>query len=211
MNTSSARKPANVLKNQRNGKRDILLVSSKLFAKYGFEGVTMRQIAKESNITLPSIYHHFGNKDELYRAVEAEMYSTHAAKLMDAITSTKNKKDNLRNFILTLVSHLEANPDYLKILQRALIEGWEDNQAFLVEHSMQDVFDQLQNLMDAVIPDSQHGPAPIFVFSTAIGFLTMRPITRKLTEYKFSDQSNSAQNTLIVDLILKCLFDQECP
>jgi AcrR family transcriptional regulator len=43
--------------------------SMKLFADKGFDGTSMRDIAKAVGITLPTIYYYFSNKEGLYGAV----------------------------------------------------------------------------------------------------------------------------------------------
>jgi AcrR family transcriptional regulator len=40
--------------------------ASKLFARYGFEGVTMRDIADACGITMATLYYHFSSKGELH-------------------------------------------------------------------------------------------------------------------------------------------------
>lgn len=185
-----------------------MAASTKLFASLGFDGVTMRQIAEAANITLPSIYHHFGNKEDLYKAVEADMYNAHAARLIDAMVSTDNPEDNLRKFMKTLLGHLHSNPDYLKLLQRGLIEDWEDNQNFLVEMSMQGVFDKLKDLLETFSARSGEGPSPIAIFSLVIGFLTMRPVTEKLKNYSFASLSREEQHNQIVEMAIDLVKSQ---
>lgn len=43
-----------------------------LFAKYGYDGVSMRTLAKESGVGLSSIYHFFKDKDVLLKEVYAQ-------------------------------------------------------------------------------------------------------------------------------------------
>lgn len=43
-----------------------------LFAKYGYDGVSMRTLSKESNVGLSSIYHFFKDKDILLKAIYLE-------------------------------------------------------------------------------------------------------------------------------------------
>lgn len=193
---------------QRTGRSKILRVSTELFALNGFEGVTMRQIAKAADITLPSIYHHFGNKNDLYRAVEEEMYRAHADKLMAALVSSIDPEQNLRNFISTLFTHLLENPNYLKLLQRGLIEDWDDNQEYLVETAMQGVFDELKLLLGLYYPDSEDGPLPIMIFSLIIGFLTMQPVTNKLRRYAFSKLEQNQQLDQLTELTINFIQSQ---
>ncbi|PHR62226.1 MAG: hypothetical protein COA43_00885 [Robiginitomaculum sp.] len=183
----------------------ILAVSTQLFAQYGYEGVAMRQIAKAAGITLPSIYHHFGNKEGLYRAVETSVYSTHTLSLMKALKSADTPEENLRNFVGRLIFHLQDDPLYLKILQRGLIEGWEENQTFLVEMSLQKVFDELRNLLNECKPNGGESVLPIFIFSVIIGYLTMQPVTTKLKNYKFATFPREQKQAILTETILSLI------
>lgn len=49
----------------------LLDVATRLFSQHGFEAVSTRDIAGAAGATLPSIPHHFGSKEGLYRAVLA--------------------------------------------------------------------------------------------------------------------------------------------
>lgn len=57
---------------RRDRREDILTASLNLFATKGFHGTTMRDIAKEANITEGLIYHYFASKRDLFRAIIEE-------------------------------------------------------------------------------------------------------------------------------------------
>lgn len=50
-------------------KHHILDVAEKHFARDGFAGTSLRAIIKESNVNVAAIAYHFGNKEDLYKAV----------------------------------------------------------------------------------------------------------------------------------------------
>jgi AcrR family transcriptional regulator len=47
----------------------IILAAAKLFARYGYEGVTMRDIAEAADVTMSALYYHFESKEELHEEV----------------------------------------------------------------------------------------------------------------------------------------------
>ena len=52
------------------GTRDrILATAERLFADYGYDGVSMRRIGTEADAPIALIAYHFGSKEKLYRAV----------------------------------------------------------------------------------------------------------------------------------------------
>jgi AcrR family transcriptional regulator len=50
-------------------RQNILLAAEKLFAKYGFHAVSIRDIADEAGVPLALVGYHFGNKQQLYHAI----------------------------------------------------------------------------------------------------------------------------------------------
>ena len=52
-----------------NNKEKIFQISIELFSKYGFDGVSVRQIAGEVGIKESSIYNHYSSKQEILNAI----------------------------------------------------------------------------------------------------------------------------------------------
>lgn len=57
---------------KRDRREDILKASLHLFAEKGFHGTSMRDIAREADITEGLIYHYFASKRDLFRAIIEE-------------------------------------------------------------------------------------------------------------------------------------------
>ncbi|WP_162938636.1 TetR/AcrR family transcriptional regulator [Mycobacterium kyogaense] len=70
-------RPANTSADQT--RREILTAARECFAAYGYAATTNKLIAERTGLTTASIYHHFGRKSDLMRAVfeatEAESYN----------------------------------------------------------------------------------------------------------------------------------------
>ncbi|WP_285643878.1 TetR/AcrR family transcriptional regulator [Pseudomonas sp. NBRC 100443] len=185
-----------------NSRQRILEVSTQLFAKHGFDGVTMRNIATAAEITLPAIYHHFGNKEELFKAVETEMYTSHARSLINQLQADLSAEERLRGFVFVMFDHLQSNPDYLKLLQRNLVDGWEENQVFLVDLSLQPVMDELKTLLNQYAPGTGDSVAPVAIFSLILGFITLLPVVRHLREQPFMSGPGTQTRTLLVESVM---------
>lgn len=53
-------------KDELNTREKILHIAHGLFAEKGFNGVSVREIAKEADVNIAAINYHFGNKETLY-------------------------------------------------------------------------------------------------------------------------------------------------
>jgi len=63
-------------------RRQVLTVASELFAKKGFEGTSIRDIATAAGMMAGSLYYHFASKEDLYIAVQDASIS----KIFDAVS-----------------------------------------------------------------------------------------------------------------------------
>ncbi len=56
---------------KQNGENDtklqIFLTAARLFAEKGYNGVSMREISEQSNVSKPTIYYYFGSKEGIFR------------------------------------------------------------------------------------------------------------------------------------------------
>ena len=50
---------------RKNNRQHILDIARKLFLEYGYNGISIRNIAKKAKLTTGAIYFHFKNKKEI--------------------------------------------------------------------------------------------------------------------------------------------------
>lgn len=80
-------------------KRKILKNAVMLMNKAGFEGFTMRGLARTMNVTAPTIYSYYENKDELYLVVLTKGFQMLFNKIKRACRSHEDPFDKLRILI----------------------------------------------------------------------------------------------------------------
>lgn len=57
------------LRDQPGKREHILFAASKLFSERGFSNVSIRDICEQSDVTPPTVYYYFGNKERLFEEV----------------------------------------------------------------------------------------------------------------------------------------------
>jgi AcrR family transcriptional regulator len=68
--------------------RRILRAAEEAFKRSGFRGVTMEAVARDAAVSKATLYHHFGNKDELYQAVCERMARLGLRAFNDALSGS---------------------------------------------------------------------------------------------------------------------------
>lgn len=104
-----------------NTKEQILKKAKKLFAKHGFDGVSIRSICEKADCNVSAISYHFGSKEELYRACLCGD-GLNVIQLMDQILLPVEGKDDfkakLRLFLLQLFEHNVQNKEVIHMISK---------------------------------------------------------------------------------------------
>lgn len=108
--------------NPTRSRQQITSAAHRLFLTQGFHGTTMRQIAKESGMALGSLYNHFTDKDDLFRAV-FEAYNPYPLLLIALENSQGQTAEELaRTAARRLVTQLKDRPDLIKLVFIDIVE-----------------------------------------------------------------------------------------
>ncbi len=115
---------------ERNGRPDvaqrILDQATRLFARHGFVGASLRDIAVAVGIRKPSLLYHFPSKDELRRSVLEQMLShwnEAVPRILRAATSGPEQFDAIAAETLSFFSE---DPDRARLLLRELLDRPEE-------------------------------------------------------------------------------------
>ncbi len=88
----------NIAKKSHEVREHLMDISEELFAHYGFEGVSLRQLTDASDIKMASIIYHFKSKEGLYlqtiQRVFSQIDSIRASKLIEV-----DKDPSLENYL----------------------------------------------------------------------------------------------------------------
>lgn len=93
----------------------ILKSALQLFVKSGFEGTSISQIAKKAQINQSLIYHHFGNKEKLWKEVKTHLLQKFYSEEELVIDIRKGLKHYLREIIMKRFEFYDKNPNVIRI------------------------------------------------------------------------------------------------
>jgi AcrR family transcriptional regulator len=103
-------------RDSQKSKEDILKAAEHEFAAKGIYGARIDEIAAKANINKRMIYEYFGNKEELYKTVLADVYTRLSRKEMDVLSENASCIDTIKKVISLYFDHLSQNPTYVNLI-----------------------------------------------------------------------------------------------
>lgn len=160
----------------RGESRDLLLAAARAeFAARGLEGARVDEIARRAGVNKQLVYHHFGNKDDLYQRVLESVYSEIRARERALDLSKLPPEKAMRRFVEFTFDYLDENRDFVVLLTDENLHGGrhlQDSAALQTLHS------PLISVLDEVLRrGAQEGvfrpdidPRQIYMSIAALGF-----------------------------------------
>ena len=105
-----------------SSREKILDTAEALFARRGFAGVGLREVALGVGLGKSSLFHHFRGKHQLYFEVLGRVLGRIRDRLLPALASGGDPAQRLERWVETLVDALAEQPSSARLLLRALVE-----------------------------------------------------------------------------------------
>jgi len=107
-------------------RRDCLIeIASRLFANHGFEGATVRRIARECGITEAAIYKHFDNKEHLYEeSIRAKTRKHHIKERLAEARGKGSIEDVLYFISRQILDTSRRDPELIRMMLYSSLEGF---------------------------------------------------------------------------------------
>lgn len=103
-------------RNSQKSKEDILAAAEAEFSAKGIYGARVDEIASRAGINKRMIYEYYGSKEELYKAVLAEVYSRLSRREMGLLEADMPCRDKIAGVIRLYFEFLAANPTYVNMI-----------------------------------------------------------------------------------------------
>ena len=100
----------------------ILDAAEALFAKRGYAGIGLSEVAEVVGLSKSSLFHHFGTKAQLYAAVGARILLRIEERLVRSLAKGGDPLARLERWLDELLDILAENPTYARVLLRSLFE-----------------------------------------------------------------------------------------
>jgi len=189
------------------GEQGILDAAEILFAKKGFDAVSMSAIARLANTSKPNIYHHFKNKKDLYLAVmKAAVRRTSA--LLDALEDAPGTfGQRLGAFSAGQLDNIMGHKRSTQlILRETLSEGSKVGRE-IARLVMGEVYNRLVAMIrqgqqeNEFRKDINPELAAFIIVSTNMFFFQASPVMQHIPEIGFNQDHRSYSND-VMDLLI---------
>jgi AcrR family transcriptional regulator len=94
----------------------ILVHATEVFYEKGYEGASMRDLARSSGMSLSGLYHYFESKEKLLYLIQKHTFSTIVERLRERLDEVFDPEQRIRVFILNHLEYFLANQKAMKVL-----------------------------------------------------------------------------------------------
>jgi AcrR family transcriptional regulator len=137
-------------------RRALILQSSKrVFARSGYADASTGDLARESEVTEPMLYKHFGSKKGLFLAVLREFAAQFRVLLQERLSlrAEKDSLDALEHFVDDYYTVLKTDPETHRVLFQAIIESDDPDIASCVSKHNRHIFILVRQLVERACDD----------------------------------------------------------
>ena len=134
----------------------ILDAAEQLFARRGFAGVGLSEIAEAVGLGKSSLFHHFPSKADLYGAVMGHIFERIELALIRTLAAGGSPAERLDRWIDTIIDLLGQRPTWARLMLRSLFEDDELTGSLAEERAANQT---LKRILDTVIGLLREGMA----------------------------------------------------
>jgi AcrR family transcriptional regulator len=194
-----------------DSRRQLLEAGTRLFARDGLEGTSVRDIAREAGTNICMISYHFGGKEGLYRACLKEFgeYRLNLTRgMLEAPASLAEFKVRIKLFLQALVESNSARPEFSQIIGKEIDAGL-PVAADIFEMTFLEV---TQNLLKFFRSGQEAGIVrkdvdPMFIanilYGTVAHLSRFHTVSKKYFKFSLAEQKNREK---LVDALVETLM-----
>ncbi len=144
-----------------NRQDQIIGIACRLFARRGYEGTSLRDIAEEANITKAALYYHFPNKEALYHRIVLDSLRALIDSVSAAVDDAPTGLEKVRQFMLVSADFMDADRDSWMAGSNAFWSGGESQSRELTVSLRNEYETLLRTCIEEAIKSGQFRPSNI--------------------------------------------------
>ena len=101
----------------------LIVTARRLFARHGYDGTSVRAIARSARANLGAITYHFGSKAALYEAALTSLTDPLRERLAEVAASPGPPLRRIDRVVAAFFQHLDQHPDLARLIARQMAAG----------------------------------------------------------------------------------------
>jgi AcrR family transcriptional regulator len=151
----------------------ILQKALELFSDRGYDATSVREICEAAGVTKPTLYHFYGSKEGVYRAIVEGALERFSANLIRTLSVEGSLGDRLGRMARVYVDAAVREPDLARFLMALIHNPPRSAPATDFVGFYEGILRQLAHVIDAAVAQGELGPGPtevrLLVFMGALG------------------------------------------
>lgn len=167
-----------------SSKEKILDTAIVLFAEKGYSGLSMRMLAKEVNMSVAAIYHHFPDKNTLY--LEAVRFAFSGKELVFAQVweSVCPPTEKLAKFIRSIIGVMQQDRNFHRLMQREIMEADPERMQLLAQGVFKKQFSLLMQFVAELAPEFDAYLVATSIIGLVKNYMDYQPLHRHFPGWK---------------------------
>ena len=186
-----------------SSKEKILQMAVTLFSKQGFDGASMRDLAKSVNMSTSAVYHYFPNKQALYLDAVHFAFAKQASAFDEVWQAELTADEKLARFVACLTRVLSTDIDFRRLMQRELLDANDERMQFLAKEVFQEQFSHLMVVIEQLNDSQQIHFSALSVIALVCDIIQMQPLSRHLPGWQVEHE----QIDYIAEQVLNLLMN----
>jgi TetR/AcrR family transcriptional regulator len=151
----------------------ILQKALELFSERGYDATSVREICEAAGITKPTLYHFYGSKEGVYRAIVEGALERFRSDMMRALAGEGSLRDHLTRMARAYVDAAQRDPDLSRFLMALIHNPARSAPATDFVGFYQGILAEVAQAVDAAVARGEIAPGPtevrLLVFMGALG------------------------------------------
>jgi TetR/AcrR family fatty acid metabolism transcriptional regulator len=114
--SEKSKAPAVALSRDKDRRRTILRAAIEVFAKKGYHGCRIADVAREAGVAYGLVYHYFQNKEELLQSVFETGWTSFVGRLRVVAEGSANLDDKVRGITAAAFEAYRVDPRAVKVM-----------------------------------------------------------------------------------------------
>lgn len=101
-------------------KENILNIAIQEFSLYGYDAVSMSQLASKLDVNKATIYYHYKDKKSLYQAVLTKLIRQNRDEIDQIVNSKISAKEKFKKYITSFIASIKETPQIVPLVLREM-------------------------------------------------------------------------------------------